>query len=78
MTAMPVAPMDNTMGIPTLADIESSSVTGLPPMPDFSSLPPLPSAPIGIDPSGLPTVPMDPVVTPQEFNPAQFQIPPQA
>ena len=77
MTAMPVAPMDNTMGIPTLADIESSSVTGLPPMPDFSSLPPLPSAPIGIDPSGLPTVPMDPVATPQEFNPAQFQIPPQ-
>ena len=77
MTAMPAAPMDSTMGIPTLADIESSSVTGLPPMPDFSSLPPLPSAPIGIDPSGLPTVPMDPVATPQEFNPAQFQIPPQ-
>ena len=78
MTAMPTAPMDSTMGIPTLADIESSSVTGLPPMPDFSSLPPLPSAPIGIDPSGLPTAPMDPVATPQEFNPAQFQIPPQA
>ena len=77
MTAMPAAPMDSTMGIPTLADIESSSVTGLPPMPDFSSLPPLPSAPIGIDPSGLPTAPMDPVATPQEFNPAQFQIPPQ-
>ena len=78
MTAMPVAPMDNTMGIPTLADIESSSVTGLPPMPDFSSLPPLPSAPTGIDPSGLPTAPMDSAATPQEFNPAQFQIPPQA
>ena len=78
MTAMPVAPMDNTMGIPTLADIESSSVTGLPPMPDFSSLPPLPSAPTGIDPSGLPTAPMDSAATPQEFNPTQFQIPPQA
>ena len=78
MTAMPVAPMDNTMGIPTLADIESSSVTGLPPMPDFSSLPPLPSAPIGVDPSGLPTAPTDSAATPQEFNPAQFQIPPQA
>ena len=78
MTAMPVAPMDNTMGIPTLADIESSSVTGLPPMPDFSSLPPLPSAPTGIDPSGLPTAPTDSAATPQEFNPAQFQIPPQA
>ena len=77
MTAMPVAPMDNTMGIPTLADIESSSVTGLPPMPDFSSLPPLPSAPTGVDPSGLPTAPMGPAATPQEFNPAQFQIPPQ-
>ena len=77
MTAMPVAPMDNTMGIPTLADIESSSVTGLPPMPDFSSLPPLPSAPTGIDPSGLPTAPTDSTATPQEFNPAQFQIPPQ-
>ena len=77
MTAMPVAPMDNTMGIPTLADIESSSVTGLPPMPDFSSLPPLPSAPTGIDPSGLPTAPMDSAATPQEFNPTQFQIPPQ-
>lgn len=77
MTAMPVAPMDNTMGIPTLADIESSSVTGLPPMPDFSSLPPLPSAPTGIDPSGLPTAPTDSAATPQEFNPAQFQIPPQ-
>ena len=78
MTAMPVAPMDNTMGIPTLADIESSSVTGLPPMPDFSSLLPLPSAPTGIDPSGLPTAPTDSAATPQEFNPAQFQIPPQA
>ena len=78
MTAMPVAPMDNTMGIPTLADIESSSVTGLPPMPDFSSLPPLPSAPTGVDPSGLPTAPTDSAATPQEFNPAQFQIPPQA
>ena len=78
MTAMPVAPMNNTMGIPTLADIESSSVTGLPPMPDFSSLPPLPSAPTGIDPSGLPTAPTDSAATPQEFNPAQFQIPPQA
>ena len=78
MTAMPVAPMDSTMGIPTLADIESSSVTGLPPMPDFSSLPPLPSAPTGIDPSGLPTAPMDSAATPQEFNPTQFQIPPQA
>ena len=78
MTAMPVAPMDSTMGIPTLADIESSSVTGLPPMPDFSSLPPLPSAPTGIDPSGLPTAPTDSAATPQEFNPAQFQIPPQA
>ena len=77
MTAMPVAPMDNTMGIPTLADIESSSVTGLPPMPDFSSLPPLPSAPTGIDPSGLPTAPTHSTATPQEFNPAQFQIPPQ-
>ena len=77
MTAMPVAPMDSTMGIPTLADIESSSVTGLPPMPDFSSLPPLPSAPTGIDPSGLPTAPMDSAATPQEFNPTQFQIPPQ-
>ena len=77
MTAMPVAPMDNTMGIPTLADIESSSVTGLPPMPDFSSLPPLPSAPTGVDPSGLPTAPMGPAATPQEFNPTQFQIPPQ-
>ena len=77
MTAMPVAPMDSTMGIPTLADIESSSVTGLPPMPDFSSLPPLPSAPTGIDPSGLPTAPTHSTATPQEFNPAQFQIPPQ-
>lgn len=56
-------------------------------MPDFSALPPLPTAPIGVDPNGLPPVPVgvDPgglPTVPQaspapNFNPGQFQIPPQ-
>lgn len=63
---------------PTLADIEAGA---MPPMPDFNNLPPLPPAPLGMDPAaGLPPLPPVPVNDPnkaQEFNPAQFQIPPQ-
>lgn len=70
---LPSQPAPDT-GVPTLADIEAGGMTGLPPMPDFASLPPLPAAPIGVDVNGLPPLP---TTQPQEFNPAQFQIPPQ-
>ena len=76
---------------PTLADIEAQQQLGasspqpqppLPPMPDFNNLPPLPPMPAGIDPAGLPSLPNVPPnqsapPPPQDFNPAQFQIPPQ-
>lgn len=63
---------------PSLEDISEGLV--MPPMPDFNSLPPLPPAPVGIDPAtGLPTLPTAPpdAAAGQEFNPSQFQIPPQ-
>ena len=69
----------------TLADIESSVMHGLPPLPDFSDfsgsgLPPLPPAPIGAADGGLPalnTSPSAPSAStqPRTFNPSQFQIP---
>lgn len=75
---------------PTLADLEQQSAASapppppmppMPPMPDFNSLPPLPSMPPGVDPAGLPSLPNvapnQPVQAPQDFNPSQFQIPPQ-
>lgn len=74
LPTIPTAPAVG--GLPTLADIEAGSAAGLPPMPDFSSLPPLPSAPTGIDMGGLPSLPTAPPPA-QEFNPSQFQIPPQ-
>lgn len=52
-----------------------------PAMPDFSNLPPLPPAPTGVDMNSLPPLPQadQPQVQPQQpdFNPNQFQIPPQ-
>ena len=77
---------------PTLAELEAaapaSSAPVLPPMPDFSTLPPIPPAPTGT-PAGLPPVPPlgsgmpsapvapEPAAAPQNtsFNPSQFQIP---
>lgn len=70
-------------GAPTLAEIESSAknIAGLPPMPDFSTLPELPPA-FPPAPAVNPTVPSVPAATPSvvnttnsEFNPTQFQIP---
>lgn len=80
---------------PTIQEIESggqvpgAAVVGQPAfpagslaMPDFSSLPPLPPAPTGVDLSGMPTLPSTspadtnaPQPAPTEFNPSQFQIP---
>ena len=69
----------------TLADIESSVMHGLPPLPDFSDfsgsgLPPLPPAPIGAADGGLPALNTSPSAPssstqPRTFNPSQFQIP---
>lgn len=69
----------------TLADIESSVMHGLPPLPDFSDfsgsgLPPLPPAPIGAADGGLPALSTSPSAPsastqPRTFNPSQFQIP---
>ena len=69
-----VPPLQPRVGMPTLADIEASSTSGLPPMPNFASLPQLPPMPTSVDPNGLPPLP---TAQSQEFNPAQFQIPPQ-
>ncbi len=96
--ASPVQPAQGPMqsanksATPTLAELEAaapaSSAPTLPPMPDFSTLPPIPSAPAGT-PAGLPPVPPlgggmpsapvapEPAAAPQStgFNPSQFQIP---
>jgi len=70
-------------GTPTLAEIESSAknIAGLPPMPDFSTLPELPPAfppAPAVSPNTPPTPASAPPVvntTNAEFNPTQFQIP---
>lgn len=76
-------PLAVNPGTPTLAEIESSAknIAGLPPMPDFSTLPELPPA-FPPAPAVGPTVPSAPAATPSvvnttnsEFNPTQFQIP---
>ena len=76
-------PLAVNSGTPTLAEIESSAknIAGLPPMPDFSTLPELPPA-FPPAPAVSPTVPSAPAATPSvvnttnsEFNPTQFQIP---
>ena len=78
----PLAPT-SAPGVPTLAEIESSTknIAGLPPMPDFSTLPELPAA-FPPAPAASPAVPSVPAATPpavnntnSEFNPTQFQIP---
>jgi len=78
----PLAPT-SAPGAPTLAEIESSAknIAGLPPMPDFSTLPELPPA-FPPAPAVNLTVPSVPAATPSvvnttnsEFNPTQFQIP---
>lgn len=78
----PLAPT-SAPGAPTLAEIESSTknIAGLPPMPDFSTLPELPAA-FPPAPAASPAVPSVPAATPpavnntnSEFNPTQFQIP---
>lgn len=78
----PLAPT-SAPGAPTLAEIESSAknIAGLPPMPDFSTLPELPAAfpPVSAASPAIPSVPAatPPAVnnTNSEFNPTQFQIP---
>lgn len=72
---------------PTLTEIEAiagadksgSQMTSLPPMPDFSSLPPPPPPPLGLNSSEMPDLlPLenaDPAPA-SDFNPSQFQIPP--
>ena len=77
-------PNANPANNKTLAELEvgtthdTSAVSAAPapqsslPMPDFSSLPPLPPAPSGLDISELPPLPE---VPDKEFNPAKFQIP---
>lgn len=96
--ALPAQPAQGPMqgasksATPTLAELEAaaptSSAPALPPMPDFSTLPPIPPAPTGT-PAGLPPVPplgggmpsapvaSEPAAAPQStsFNPSQFQIP---
>lgn len=84
LASAPVEPV--ATGMPSFApapvDDGLGGMPALPPMPDFGSLPPLPPAPVGVDMNTglglppLPTAPVDPGV-PQEFNPAQFQIPTQ-
>ena len=82
----PSSPLPAVSSAPaTLADIESSVMHGLPPLPDFSDfsgsgLPPLPPAPIGAADGGLPalnTSPLAPSAStqPRTLNPSQFQIP---
>lgn len=76
-------PLAVNPGTPTLAEIESSAknIAGLPPMPDFSTLPELPPAfpPAPVVSPNTPPTPasVPPVVntTNAEFNPTQFQIP---
>ena len=76
-------PLAVNSGTPTLAEIESSTknIAGLPPMPDFSTLPELPVA-FPPAPAASPAVSSVPAATPpsvnntnSEFNPTQFQIP---
>ena len=78
----PLAPT-SAPGTPTLAEIESSAknIAGLPPMPDFSTLPELPPA-FPPAPAASPAVSLVPAAMPpavnntnSEFNPTQFQIP---
>ena len=76
-------PLAVNPGTPTLAEIESSAknIAGLPPMPDFSTLPELPPAfppAPAVSPNTPPTPASAPPVvntTNSEFNPTQFQIP---
>ena len=70
-------------GTTTLAEIEANISHGLPPMPDFSQLPPLPPAPVGVASDGANTGLTAPSVAPLppasgNFNPSQFQIPGQS
>lgn len=74
-SSTPAAPMT------TLADIEANISHGLPPMPDFSQLPPLPPAPVGAAVGEGSTATPSPTSATQpngQFNPSQFQIPGQS
>lgn len=72
---------------PTLADIEADALShapatvAMPPMPDFSNLPPAPTQatiPEPVADSPMPhSPPAESASAPTEFNPGQFQIPPQ-
>lgn len=67
-SAMPSSPPAS----PTLAEIESQVAHGLPPMPDFSTLPPIPT---GVTVDSLPPLPSTQPASSTEFDPARFQIP---
>ena len=52
--ALAAVPQTPASHIPTLADIEANQ--GLPPLPDFSTLPPPPPMPVGTVPDGIPSL----------------------
>lgn len=70
LAAVPSQPQ--VTNVPTLADIEASQ--GLPPLPDFSTLPPPPPMPIGVVPEGIQSL-ETPVVAPQQLASPQTAIP---
>ncbi len=69
LAAVPTTPI-----APTLADIESSS-RGLPPLPDFSTLPPPPPMPVGVVSNGIPS--LDAPISPIQSQPAATGMPTQ-
>lgn len=83
----PLAPSTDLHGMQAGGQTSDSQTAGMMPaftdaplaMPDFSNLPPLPPAPVGVDITSLPTLPSQPpaaaTVEQPEFNPGQFQIP---
>lgn len=78
--ALAAAPPTAKMAPDVPLDIGSQLSHGLPPMPDFSTLPDLPLIPTGItsDSSGVAVAPkpeQSSMQGQQEFNPSQFQIP---
>lgn len=70
LAAVPAQPQSTN--IPTLADIEASQ--GLPPLPDFSTLPPPPPMPIGVVPDDIQSIEV-PATIPQQSVSPQTSIP---
>lgn len=70
---LPAAPVNQTLA-DLEADINASKVA-MPPMPDFTNLPPLPPVPTGVNPDSVFPEPPTGANQPADFNPAQFRIP---